>query len=86
MDEAISHTSFAEQQAFLALTPEQQNLRIYLNGKETNGKLAEAVRDIAELRPMVRRHDFAFKVAAVVFGAIIAIGPFIIAYGPDFGR
>ena len=74
----VPHTSWAEQQEFLALPPASQNLMIYMSSKETNGKLAEAIKDIARLKPMVQRHDFAFKVAALVFGGVIAAGPFIV--------
>jgi len=82
LPDEIVHTTFAEQQAFLALPMEQQNLRIYMSSKETNGELAAVKRELAEMAPIVRRHDFAFKIAALAFAAIIAAGPFIIAYHP----
>ena len=81
MADEIIHTSWAAQREFLDLSPEQQNLKIWMSSQETNGKVAQAMRDIAELTPLVKRHDFVFKVAALAFAAIIASGPFIIAFG-----
>jgi len=81
LPDEIVHTTFAEQQAFLALPPEQQNLRIYMSSKETNGELAAVKRELAELAPLVRRHEFTFRVAAIAFAAVIAAGPFIVRLG-----
>lgn len=78
MPDTIKHTSWAEHESFLALPPASQNLMIYMASKETNGALAEVIRDIAEMKPIVKRHDFVFRVVAIAFGAIIAIGPFIL--------
>ena len=42
MVEGLKHTSAAEQEEFVALPQATQLLRIWLNGKETNGAVAEA--------------------------------------------
>lgn len=53
----VEHTSFDDQQAFLRLPVEQQNLKIWLNGNETNGKVAEALRRISKAEQAIVTHD-----------------------------
>lgn len=43
----FKHTDAAEQEAFLGKTQASQLLEIWLNGRETNGHVAEAFRQIA---------------------------------------
>lgn len=78
MTDGVKHVDAAEQADFETKTVSEKLLLIWLNGRETNGAVAEVKRDIAVMRPKVERHDFAFKVAAVAFGLIIAAGPFIV--------
>lgn len=80
MEHAIKHTDAIEQAKFMLLPPEQRDLMIWMNGRETNGAVAEALRDIAELKPIVERHDFWFKVGAIVVGIITFLGP-LMFYG-----
>src|SRR5512146_1005253 len=49
-DYEVKHTTYEEEQAFLRLSPEQQNLKIFISSKETNGSVALALRQVAELR------------------------------------
>lgn len=49
-DYEVKHTTYEEEQAFLRLPPEQQNLKIFISSKETNGSVALALRQVAELR------------------------------------
>ena len=42
------HTDAIEQAKFLALTQDEQLLQIWLNGRETNGNVAEAFRQIKD--------------------------------------
>lgn len=74
MDE-VQHTDARELAAFEALGVDAKLREIWLNGRETNGKVAEAMRDIAAIQPVVQRHDFWFRVAAVAVAALVAIGP-----------
>ena len=78
----VQHASFEEQQALLILSPAKQNLKIYLNGKETNGSVAEALRRIAKLEGGQVAHDDRLKklehwqiAAASIIGAAIILGP-----------
>lgn len=80
MADGVKHVDAAEQAAFQRKNTDEKLLEIWLNGRETNGSVAEVRKEIAVMRPKVERHDFAFKVAVVVFGFIIAAGPFIV-YG-----
>lgn len=76
----IAHVSYQEQAEFLAQTPAQQNLRIYLNGKETNGAVAAAIKDIAVIQALTAIHDnrlttlerWQLKAAAIIAAAILA--------------
>ncbi|MDE3097422.1 MAG: hypothetical protein KGK07_15665 [Chloroflexota bacterium] len=84
MDNEILHTSYDEQQAFLQLSPDQQNLKIFLSSKETNGKIARAIRDIANIerrqadhdRRIVRLEHWQIAAAAIISAAII-LGPVV---------
>ena len=78
------HTAFAEQQAFLDLPPPQQLLKIWLNGNETNGKVAAALSDIAMLKVTAGVHDrrlirleTRYAVAAGVVAALVILAPFV---------
>lgn len=47
MDETFKHTTAAEMEEFLARSPSEQALRIWLSARETNGHVADAQRAIA---------------------------------------
>lgn len=49
----FKHTSFDEQQEFLKLSPGDQNLKIYLSSKETNGHVGEAFDRIAAAERLI---------------------------------
>ena len=68
------HTDAAEQRRFLAMTTQEQLLEIFLNGRETNGHVADLTKRADEMEPVVKRHEryfigFAAIVAAIIFGA-----------------
>ncbi len=46
----FTHTSFEEQEEFEELPINKKLLKIFLNGRETNGHVAEAFERIGELR------------------------------------
>ena len=87
----LGHTSYDEQQDFLALSPAQQNLKIYLNGRETNGNVAEALRRIGKLEEArisdqqradlhdarLGRLETRYAVAAGVLAAILTGAPIL---------
>mgnify|MGYP001594861713 CR=1 FL=1 len=81
---SVEHTSFEEQQAFLRMSPSEQNLKIYMNGRETNGSVAEALRRIAKLEGLGVVHEgrmtalehWQIKAAAIIAAAIIG-GPLV---------
>jgi hypothetical protein len=79
---SVEHTSAAAQEAFLAKTPAQQNLEIWLSSRETNGSVAEALRRIGKLEELGIDYDRRIAImehwqlkAAAVIGAAIAAGP-----------
>lgn len=82
---ASGHTNFEEQQEFLELSDDQKLLMIFLNGKETNGHVADVMRDVEELKsfrdkelkPWMKGVDNNFIAAGAVIGALIAIGPVV---------
>ena len=83
MVKEVKHTDAIEQAKFLALSPEQQALMIWLNGNETNGAVADALRDIAALALNIQKHDARLTAlehwqikAASVIGASIIAAPF----------
>ena len=45
----VVHTDAAEQRRFMALPLPEQMLEIFLNGRETNGHVADVQRDIVRL-------------------------------------
>ena len=47
MADEFKHTTAAEMEEFLSKTDAEQKLRIWLNGRETNGEVARAWREIA---------------------------------------
>lgn len=55
MDYKPKHTTAAEMEEFLSLTPAERELRIWLNGKETNGSVAEAFREIEVMGKELQR-------------------------------
>lgn len=71
------HIDADEMRRFLALTQQEQLLEIWLNGRETNGAVAEVQRQLAEVRPQVERHEFWFRLAAVAIATVVAAGPFV---------
>lgn len=85
LGEEIKHTDAYEQARFVALTSEQQMLEIWLNTRETNGHVADAMRDIAELKefrdedlkPWMSGVDRKFIAAAAVIAFILAIAPVV---------
>ena len=80
----IQHTSYQEQVDFLRLSPDQQNLKIFMSSKETNGKIAQAMRDIADIqrkqdnhdRRIIRLEHWQIGAAAVIAAAIF-VGPIV---------
>jgi mevalonate pyrophosphate decarboxylase len=74
---SVEHTDFDEQRAFIALSGDDKLLRIWLNGRETNGKVADVMRDMEEMRPKVQRHD-RWMIGVTAIGAVsIALAPFV---------
>ena len=49
-DYEVKHTTYEEQQRFKALPPEERDLQTYIQARKTNGSVALAMRQIAELR------------------------------------
>lgn len=84
MTGGIAHTDAVEQAKFLALKPDEQLLQIWLNGRETNGSVADAVRDIAALKDKQEIHDARlikletrYAIAAAVLAFILVVAPFL---------
>ena len=85
----FKHTDAVEQAKFLASPPDQRELEIWLNGRETNGAVGDALRDIAALQDHLTKHDGKFEQhdermtalekwqikAAAIIGAAIVVGP-----------
>ena len=81
---SVEHTSAAAQEAFLAKTPAQQNLEIWLSSRETNGSVAEALRRIGKLEGLAIDHDHRITIIEHwQLGAIAVISAAIVA-GPGF--
>lgn len=55
MTDDFQHTSAAEMEDFLSKTDAEQKLRIWLNGRETNGHVAEAFDRIAKQGSEIQR-------------------------------
>jgi len=79
-----SHTDFVDQAKFMALKPDEQLLQIWLNGRETNGSVADAIRDIEVVRAQASVHDarlgkleLRYAVAGGVLAAILIAAPFL---------
>ena len=80
-----THADFDAQRAFLALSQQDQLLQIWLNGRETNGKVADVIREMTEVkrdlddnvRPKVERHDRLMAVAAGIIVVIMGAAPFV---------
>ena len=78
------HTDFRAQRDFLALSQQDQLLQIWLNGRETNGKVADVIRDMAkvksdldhDIKPKVDRHDRVMAIAAGLIVVILGAAPF----------
>lgn len=90
----IKHTDAEEQARFIALSPERQSLEIWLNTRETNGHVADAITDIAalktwrekELMPWMASVDKRLIGAAAVFAFILIMAPFVFAGLMKFGQ
>ena len=85
MDRDVKHTDAREQATFVSLTPEQQMLEIWLNTRETNGHVADAMIAIAEindwrekeLKPWMAWVDKRLIAAGAVIAFILAAAPFV---------
>lgn len=84
MVDEVTHTDARELAEFEALPVAAKLREIWLNGRETNGKVAEAVRDIAEVQ--ARQETHAARIsrtehwqirAAAVGAAAIVLGPLV---------
>lgn len=82
MADDVKHTDAVEQAKFLALKPDQQLLQIWLNGRETNGSVGTAIRDIKTLDITSQVHDKRLgRVERIIIGAT-AVVLFLMAVGP----
>ena len=85
LSEGVKHTDAAQQARFAQLTQEQQLLEIWLNGRETNGHVADAMRDIAVLKetiankiePRVAKVERIYLIFAGIGAAAIVVAPFV---------
>ena len=81
----IKHTDAEQQARFVSMTSEQQMLEIWLNTRETNGHVADAMRDIGEinqwradeLKPWIESVDKKLIAAGAVLGFILIAAPFV---------
>ena len=81
----IKHTDAEQQARFVAMTTEQQMLEIWLNTRETNGHVADAMKDIAEinewradeLKPWMANVDKKLIGAGAVLVFILLAAPFV---------
>lgn len=73
----VEHTDADEQRRFMALPADEQMLEIFLNGRETNGHVADVMRDTAELKEWRVTVDRKLVAAAAVLSFILAAGPFV---------
>ena len=73
-----THVAAHEQAAFMRKSADEKMLEIWLNGRETNGNVATAIRDIRELKRLEPRvatiERWQIRVMAVVAAALFS-GP-----------
>ena len=71
----VQHTDAHELAEFEKLTIPEQLREIWLNGRETNGHVADAMRDIGEMKPRpVKVERWQIGMAAII-AFLIAVGP-----------
>lgn len=80
MVEDVKHVDASEMAAFLKKPADEKLLEIWLNGRETNGSVADAKRDIAKLQELEPRvaavEKWVIRVSAVA-AVILAASPFV---------
>lgn len=77
----VKHTDADELRRFRALTTEEKLEEIFLNGRETNGGLADAIREIARLDVRVGALEAAAKAARRTAMDNLAVSKFIRRWG-----
>lgn len=83
---SLEHTDAIQQARFKALSPDDQLMEIWLNTRETNGHVADAVRDISELRqfrdaelkPWMTTVDRRFLVLTTVGSVVMFLVPIVL--------
>lgn len=80
-DGSFQHTSFEEQQEFQNLPLNDKLLKIFLNGRETNGHVADAFVKIAELRKDVDKLGRDADEVKRTTAANLAVSKFIRRWG-----
>ena len=101
MADEVVHTDAAEQERFLSLPLGKKLLEIHINGRETNGSVAEALRRIAKLEGLAVVHEgrmdthegrmeavehWQIKAAAIIGAAIFAGPGFFFLLGKAWGE
>lgn len=82
MTDEVTHTDARELAQFEALAVDAKLREIWLNGRETNGKVAEVWARQQRIIPVVERHEFWFKVMGVAVGILtIALPVAVIVSG-----
>lgn len=83
----ITHTDAGEQTRFALLTTDQKLLEIFLNGRETNGHVADVMERTAalerfreaELKPWMQGVDRKMIAWGAIVAAILFLAPFVFA-------
>ena len=75
---AAEHTDWEAQRAFLGLPPDQQLLQIWMNGRETNGHVSEAVERISTLEQSARERERRLSTVEKFVIGVSAVGAFLV--------
>ena len=83
--EEVKHTAAADERRFEALPVDAKLKEIWLNGRETNGHVADALRDISKMNewrtetvePWMKSVDKRLIGAAAIIVFILTAAPFV---------